>query len=100
MVSIFKRSIKEKLSRYEEEESYVVAAFSIQDSSLGGVKVIKLTLLNQLCAKTDYDYPMSGQYKLKKFWIPHLKRNQDQMSSLISRVQCLKPTGNTTFQEQ
>ena len=51
MVSTFKRSIKERLSRYEEEESYVVAAFSIQDSSLGGVKVIKLTMLNQLCAK-------------------------------------------------
>ena len=26
MVSTFKRSIKERLSRYEEEESYVVAA--------------------------------------------------------------------------
>ena len=61
MVSTFKRSIKERLSRYEEEESYVVAA--VLDPSLGGVKVKKLTMLNHLCTKTFKQF----QYKMMKF---------------------------------
>ena len=36
---------------------------SIQDSSLGGVKVTKLTMLNQMCAKTF----KQCQYKMMKF---------------------------------
>ena len=92
MLSTFKRSIKERLSRYEEEESYVVAAVLDPRFKLRWCESDKIDYVESLVRKNLQTVSVQDDEILNS--PPKKKPRSDNFFDFM------RPTGSATFQEQ